>query len=245
MKILAERTLKERTQMKIDLSSLEDRHIHDLIASCIIPRPIAWVSTINRDGKPNLAPFSFFTGVSWSPPILAFSPVNRADGSKKDTVINIEEVPEFVIHIVSTDLLHDMEASAKPIPYGDDEFSLSRISFIPSETIKPYRIQEAKAAFECRLEKIVSINDGPNAGNLIIGRVQLFHIRDDILVNGRESALRFDSILGRSPRESEADCPTTIETWRISFMRRCGRTCENRRQCETVFNREYTAVKML
>lgn len=200
--------------MEIDLNRLEARHAHDLITGCIIPRPIAWVSTINRDGKPNLAPFSFFTGVSWSPPILAFSPVNRADGSKKDTVINIEEVPEFVIHIVSTDLLNDMEASAKPIPYGDDMSSLRRIHFISSETVKPYRIQEAKAAFECRLEKIVSVGDGPNAGNLILGRVQLFHIQDDLIVNGREVDWRGLNALGRlsGNRYCQIDAVTESET---------------------------------
>jgi flavin reductase (DIM6/NTAB) family NADH-FMN oxidoreductase RutF len=87
--------------MDVDLSTLEPRHAHDLLASALIPRPIAWVSTISSDGKVNLAPFSFFTGISWSPPLLAFSPVNRADGSKKDTVKNIEFVPEELLCIGS------------------------------------------------------------------------------------------------------------------------------------------------
>ena len=86
--------------MEIDLNALETRHAHDLMTSSIIPRPIAWVSTINHQGKINLAPFSFFTGVSWAPPIVAFSAVNRSDGTKKDTVINIEQTKEFVINIV-------------------------------------------------------------------------------------------------------------------------------------------------
>ncbi|MDR2502074.1 MAG: flavin reductase [Oscillospiraceae bacterium] len=106
--------------MKIDLTALEPRRAHDLIASAIIPWPIAWVSTLSSAGEVNLAPFSFFTGVQWYPPIIAFSVVNRADGSKKDTICNIERVPEFVVHIVSTDLLAPMEQSARAIPPGED-----------------------------------------------------------------------------------------------------------------------------
>jgi flavin reductase (DIM6/NTAB) family NADH-FMN oxidoreductase RutF len=164
---------------------LETRHAHDLLTSSIIPRPIAWVSSINRVDQTNLAPFSFFTGVSWSPPVLAFSVVNRADGTLKDTARNIREVPEFVVHIVSVDLLSTMEQSAKPLPYGTDEASITGIHWVPSKMIKPHRIQEAKIAFECILERIVTVSEGPDAGNLILGRIQLVHVRDDLLKNGR------------------------------------------------------------
>lgn len=96
--------------------------------------------------------------------------VNRADGTAKDTVRNIQEVPEFVVHMVSVDLLSPMEYSAKPIPYGDDESSIPGIHWLPSEQIRPRRIQEAGIAFECALERIVPVNEGPDAGNLILGR---------------------------------------------------------------------------
>lgn len=172
--------------MEIDLSLLEARRAHDILASCVIPRPIAWVSTINPEGKVNLAPFSFFTGVSWSPPVLAFSAVNRADGTKKDTVINISQTKEYVINLVSTDLLKIMEQTARPIPYGEDESCIKGIELMPSQTIKPYRIREAKVSFECTLERIVSVSEGPDAGNLILGQVRLLHVRDDLLVDGRE-----------------------------------------------------------
>lgn len=183
--------------MKIDLRTLEARHAHDLMTSCIIPRPIAWVSSINSEGKINLAPFSFFTGVSWAPPIVAFSVVNRADGTKKDTVINIEQTREFVINIVSTDLLKVMEYSATAIPYGEDESYIKDIHFIPSQTIKPYRIQEARVSFECVLEHIVRAGEGANAGNLILGQVQLLHIRDDLVKDGREADWQGLDALGR------------------------------------------------
>jgi flavin reductase (DIM6/NTAB) family NADH-FMN oxidoreductase RutF len=172
--------------VEINLKELEPRHAHDLLTSAIIPRPIAWVSSINKKGQANLAPFSFFTGVSWSPPILAFSVVNRADGTMKDTVINIQKVPEFVVSIVSVDLLSTMEYSSKPICYGADETSIPDIHWLPSKTIMPLRIQEAKIAFECTLERIVTVSQGPNAGNLILGRIQLVHARDDLIRNGRE-----------------------------------------------------------
>ncbi|HOQ75334.1 MAG TPA: flavin reductase family protein [Thermoclostridium sp.] len=183
--------------MEIDLMKMEPRKAHDLLTSCVIPRPIAWVSTINHEGKPNLAPFSFFTGVSWYPPILAFSAVNRSDGTKKDTVINIEKAPEFVINIVSVDLLRAMEYSARPLPYGEDESLIEDIRLIPSEKVKPYRVAEARIAFECTLERIVRINEGADAGNLILGRVQLLHVRDDLLGNGRDVDWAALDALGR------------------------------------------------
>jgi len=156
-----------------------------LLASCIIPRPIAWVSSINELGKPNIAPFSFFTGIQWNPPVLAFSVVNRADGTKKDTVINIEQTKEFVINVVSVDLLKLMESSAQPIPYGEDENYLKELKLAPSETIKPYRIENSKISFECALDRIVCVDEGADAGNLVIGRVQLAHIAEN-LITGRE-----------------------------------------------------------
>lgn len=172
--------------MELDLTAMEARQAHDLLTSCIIPRPIAWVSSINHEQKTNIAPFSFFTGVSWSPPILAISVVNRSDGTMKDTVINIEEIPEFVVNIVSVDLLAAMESSAKPIPYGEDESFVKGIHLLPSSKIKPYRIEESKISFECTLERIIRINEGPNGGNLILGQVQLLHVNDELLKNGRE-----------------------------------------------------------
>ncbi len=176
---------------------LEARQAHDLLTSAIIPRPIAWVSSINKAGQTNLAPFSFFTGVSWSPPILAFSVVNRADGSLKDTARNIRKVPEFVVHIVSVDLISIMEYSAKPLPYGNDEISITDVHWLPSKKIKPHRIQEAKIAFECTLERIVTVSEGADAGNLILGRIQLVHVRDDLLKDGRAVDWLGLDVLGR------------------------------------------------
>ncbi|NLV58764.1 MAG: flavin reductase family protein [Clostridiales bacterium] len=183
--------------MEIDLRSLEVRHAHDLLTSSIIPRPIAWVSSLSSGGETNLAPFSFFTGVQWNPPVLAFSVVNRADGTLKDTVVNIEQTREFVINLVSVELLEPMEMSARPIPHGEDERVVKGIHLIPSKTIKPRLIQEAKISFECVLERIVRVDEGANAGNLVLGRVQLMHVQDDLVIGGREVDWRGPNALGR------------------------------------------------
>lgn len=198
--------------MEINLMELEPRHAHDLLTSCIIPRPIAWVSSINKAGQTNLAPFSFFTGVSWSPPILAFSVVNRADGTMKDTAKNIREVPEFVVHIVSVDLLATMEYSAKPVPYGTDETSITDIHWLPSKMIKPHRIQEAKIAFECTLERIVTVSEGADAGNLILGRIQLVHVRDDLLKDERAVDWLALDVLGRLSGNRYCSVRSVIES---------------------------------
>jgi len=198
--------------MEIDLMKLAPRHSHDLLTSSIIPRPIAWVTSINEDGQANIAPFSFFTGVSWAPPILALLVVNRSDGTKKDTVINIEKVPEFVVNIVSVDQLSIMESTAKPIPYGTDESLITGIHLVPSKTIKPIRIQEAKISFECVLEKIVTVSEGPDAGNLILGRVVLAHIKDTLLKNEREVDWSKLDALGRLSGKYYCTTQSTIES---------------------------------
>lgn len=198
--------------MDIDLRTLESRHAHDLMTSALIPRPIAWVSTINPEGKTNLAPFSFFSGISWLPPLLSFSPVNRADGTKKDTVRNIELVPEFVIHIVSEDLLKPMEQSAGPIPYGADDSSIGGIHLIPSQAVRPLRIAEARVSFECTLERIVRVTEGPDAGNLIIGRIVLMHAADDIIRGGREIDWLGLDALGRLSGNGYCTVQSVIES---------------------------------
>lgn len=183
--------------MELDLSVLEPRHAHDVMTSAIIPRPIAWVSSISPDGRINLAPFSFFTGVSYSPPVLAISVMNRPDGSEKDTIINIRRVPEFVVHIVSVAHLAAMELTARPIPCGSDESSVEGIRLLPSRLVKPCRIAEAKVAFECALERIVTVGEGPCAGNLVLGRILLAHVEDGLLVNGRAADPGMLDALGR------------------------------------------------
>jgi flavin reductase (DIM6/NTAB) family NADH-FMN oxidoreductase RutF len=198
--------------VEVDLRTLHPRHAHDLLTGSIIPRPIAWVTTLNREGALNIAPFSFFTGVAWNPPAIAFSVVNRDDGTRKDTVLNIEATGEFVVHIVSADLLTQMECSAKPIPAGEDLNYIQGIHTVPSAAVKPPRIAEARIAMECRLDRIVTIGEGAGAGNLIIGRVLLYHADPALIRDGREvDSAKLDA-LGRLSGNRYCLTRTVIES---------------------------------
>src|SRR5262245_31707971 len=118
--------------MQLDFSALPPREAYAWMISTILPRPIAWVSTISATGKTNLAPFSFFQGVTANPPTLMFVPVNKRDGTKKDTVRNIEEVPEFVVNLVSFALGERMNQTSELLPYGESEFERFGIASAPS-----------------------------------------------------------------------------------------------------------------
>ncbi len=198
--------------MEVDLRTLPPRHAHDLLTGSIIPRPIAWVTTLNREGALNIAPFSFFTGIAWNPPAIAFSVVNRDDGTRKDTLLNIEATGEFVVHIVSADLLTQMECSAKPIPAGEDLNYIQGIHTVPSAAIKPPRIAEARIAMECRLDRIVTIGEGAGAGNLIIGRVLLYHADPALIRDGREVDCAKLDALGRLSGNRYCLTQTVIES---------------------------------
>ena len=165
--------------------------------STILPRPIAWVSTIAADGCTNLAPFSFFQGVTANPPTLMFVPVNTRDGTKKDTVRNIEAVPEFVVNLVSFDLAAQMNASAASLPFGESEFEKFGIASAPSQRVRPPRVAAAPVAFECTLERIVNLGEGPLAANVVFGRILVAHVDDRVMgPDGRPDPAKLD-LIGR------------------------------------------------
>lgn len=167
--------------MRIDITALKARDAYQWMTSTILPRPIAWVSTISPEGRTNLAPFSFFQGVTSSPPSLMFVPTNTRDGSKKDTVRNIEAVPEFVVNLVPHRLAETMNATAALLPYGESEFEKFGVGTTPSERVKPPRVADAPVSFECKLHSIVRIGEGPLAANVIFGLIQVMHVDDAIL----------------------------------------------------------------
>jgi flavin reductase (DIM6/NTAB) family NADH-FMN oxidoreductase RutF len=183
--------------MLLDFNSLKPREAYGWMISTILPRPIAWVSTISADGKTNLAPFSFFQGVTANPPTLMFVPVNTRDGTRKDTVRNIEAVPEFVVNLVPFALGGKMNATSATLPYGDSEFETFGIAATPSQRVRPPRVAEAPVAFECTLDRILQIGEGPLAANVIFGRIQVAHVKDDVLgADGRPDSARLD-LIGR------------------------------------------------
>jgi flavin reductase (DIM6/NTAB) family NADH-FMN oxidoreductase RutF len=188
--------------MVLDFSSLPPRDAYAWMISTIMPRPIAWVSTVSVDGKNNLAPFSFFQGVTSNPPTLMFVPVNTRDGTKKDTVRNIEQVAEFVINLVPFALGEKMNACSALLPYGESEFETVGIPSVPSERVRPPRVAAAPVAFECTLDRIVHIGEGPLAANVIFGRIEVAHIDDAVLApNGKPDPAKLD-LIGRMGGET-------------------------------------------
>ena len=184
--------------MLLDFGSLPAREAYQWMISTILPRPIAWVSTISADGRTNLAPFSFFQGVTANPPTLMFVPVNNRQGGKKDTVRNIEAVPEFVVNLVSRELAEQMNATAALLPHGESEFEKFGIAAAASQRVRPPRVAAAPVAFECTLHQIVHIGEGPLAANVIFGRIHVAHIGDNVLggADGRPDAGKLD-LIGR------------------------------------------------
>jgi flavin reductase (DIM6/NTAB) family NADH-FMN oxidoreductase RutF len=166
--------------MILDPTLLDRREVYKLLIGAVVPRPIAWVSSVNAEGRPNLAPFSYFNIACADPPTLLFCPNRRADGSKKDTLRNVEAMGEYVIHIVDEQHAEVMNLSSAEYPRETNEFEAAGLSSAPGVRVRAPRIVDAPIAFECRLFQIVPVGDGPSGGEVVIGRVLLVHIRDDV-----------------------------------------------------------------
>jgi flavin reductase (DIM6/NTAB) family NADH-FMN oxidoreductase RutF len=183
--------------MLIELDKLEAQHAHDLLASAIVPRPIAWVSTVSATGEHNLAPFSFFTGITWRPATIGISIANRKDGTEKDTLRNIRQMREFVVNSVSVEQGGLMFKSAQMLPYGTDEAASFAVEMIPAARVRPRRVKDAKVSFECSLLDVVTVGQGPFAGNLVLGTVLALDVDDKVLRDGREISWSDLDSLGR------------------------------------------------
>ena len=156
-----------------------------MIAS-IVPRPIAWVSTMDEAGVLNLAPFSYFTGVCTDPMTVLFCPVVPARaGSQKDTLRNVQATKEFVVNFTNRSTAEVMNRSATDLPPEASEFEWAPVTPEPSKTVKVPRVAEAPIAYECRLQQVVTINDQPGGGYVVFGAVRHIVVREEILTNGR------------------------------------------------------------
>jgi len=165
--------------LEIDPEHLDRKAAYKLMISVIVPRPIALVSTISAEGRTNLAPFSFFNGVSSQPPIVMLAVGGRRTG-RKDTWNNIEATGEFVVNVVIPEIVDAMVVASGDYPPEVDEIDLTRLTRVPSRRVRPPRIGESPVQMECRLEKMEEV-----AGTaLILGRVLLYHVRDDLLEGG-------------------------------------------------------------
>lgn len=151
----------------------------------IVPRPIAFVSTVDENGVVNLAPFSFFNGVSSSPPCLVFSVTKKGDGTKKDTLRNIEKNREFVVNAAQENIAGPVNAASEEFPYGVSEVEEIGLTTVPSLFVRPPRIVECDFQMECRLEKLVEIGEGAGSSTLVVGRILGMHVAERILTNGK------------------------------------------------------------
>lgn len=184
-----------KKHMQLDFTTLSPRDAYNWMITMITPRPIAWVSTISAAGETNLAPFSFFQGVCAHPPTLLFTAANDRNGKKKDTVINIEQVPEFVVNVVPYALAEPMNLCAAPLPHGESEFDRFAIATAPSQTVRPPRVAAAPVSLECRLERIVHIGEGPLAANVIFGTIVCAYVNESVLgSDGQIDPAKLDTI---------------------------------------------------
>ena len=168
--------------MIVDPGAADPRNVYKLMIGAIVPRPIAFVSTISPDGILNLAPFSFFMGVCANPPVIAFAPTIRpTDGRQKDTLNNIEATREFVVNIVSEEFAEKMNQCSGEYPPQVDEFAVSGLTPVASDVVKPPRVAESKVNMECRLFQLVRISEKPLGGSVVLGEIVRFHV-DDALV---------------------------------------------------------------
>ncbi|TCJ01382.1 flavin reductase family protein [Cytobacillus praedii] len=172
--------------MEINPGNLEWKDAYKLLVGSILPRPIAFVTTLDEMGIVNAAPFSFFTAICADPLLICFSPMRRGtDGKKKDTLANIEATGEFVINIVSEDWVEKMNICASEFPAEIDELETSGLQKESSQFVKPPRVKESKVHLECSLFQIHHFGEHPGAGSLVIGKVEHVHVAEELYENGR------------------------------------------------------------
>ncbi|MEJ6589560.1 MAG: flavin reductase family protein [Crocinitomicaceae bacterium] len=212
--------------ISIDPKNIEVPKLHRYLLGAVGPRPIAFASTIDEKGVPNLAPFSFFNAFSANPPILVFSPARSGrTNTTKDTYNNVKKIPEVVINVVNYEIVHQMSLASSPYPSNTDEFIKSGLTPIDSDSVKPYRIKESPVQFECKVNEVIELGDQGGAGNLIICEVLKIHISEEILdENGMIDQHKIDLVsrMGgnwycRSDKNSMFEIPKPITTCGIGY----------------------------
>ena len=166
------------------------------LQSAVVPRPIAFVSTIDKEGNVNLSPFSFFNVFSINPPILIFSPSRRVrDNSTKHTLENVREVDEVVVNMVNFAMVEQTSLASVEFPKGVNEFEKAGFTAIASEKVRPPRVKESPVSFECKVKNVISLGDQGGAGNLVVCEVILMHIQEEVLdKEGSIDPLKLDAV---------------------------------------------------
>ncbi|MBZ5682628.1 MAG: flavin reductase family protein [Acidobacteriia bacterium] len=189
--------------MNVIPSDLSHNELYGILLNSVAPRPIAWVSTLSASGQPNLAPFSFFNVVCADPPLLGFAPGLRQPtepaaphGEPKDTLRNVRETREFVVNVVTFDLVHLMNVTSGEYDASINEFELAGLTPEPSQMVRPARVGESPVSFECTLHQILDFSSAPTGGSLVIGEIVSIHMDDAHLKNGRLDRNSLD-LIGR------------------------------------------------
>lgn len=166
----------------IDPRELSTSEFYSYMVEAVVPRPIAFASTVDREGRVNLSPYSFFNAVSSNPPVLVFSPVNRTrDNTPKDSLLNVREHGEVVINIVNYAVAEQMSLASTGYERGINEFAKAGLTEVASERVRPPRVAECPVAFECRVQQVVSLGDEGGAGHLVICEILLAHVSEAVL----------------------------------------------------------------
>jgi flavin reductase (DIM6/NTAB) family NADH-FMN oxidoreductase RutF len=168
--------------ISLNPKELSTSKLHSYLLSAVAPRPIAFASTIDKNGNPNLSPFSFFNVFSANPPILIFSPARRVrDNSIKHTLENVKSIKEVVINVVTYDIIQQVSLSSTEYAKGINEFEKSGLTMLKSDIVKPFRVAESPIQFECKVNEIIALGKEGGAGNLVICEVVKLHIAKEVL----------------------------------------------------------------
>lgn len=167
-------------------SDLSSTDMYKLIIGSVVPRPIAWLSTVNTEGQTNLAPYSFFQGVCHDPPTLIVSIVRQSNNKKKDSLINIEQTKQFVINTVSEHSAIQMNESSATLDYGDSEISKYNLTPVKCSYINGYRIAESYISFECELQRIVHVGSDNSGSDVVFGTIIGVHIRKEVYIDNHK-----------------------------------------------------------
>jgi flavin reductase (DIM6/NTAB) family NADH-FMN oxidoreductase RutF len=179
-------------QLAFDPAVTDDRAVYRLLIGSVVPRPIGWASTVSTSGVPNLAPFSFFTVVCVTPPMVSLTIMRKADGSEKHTAKNARATGEFCFNVVTRPVWQQMVDSANGFPEDDSEFAETGLTPIPSVKVKPPRVKEAPIHFECKLDRILEL--GPKRQALVIGEVVYIHVDPAVMTNGYIDMRKLDPV---------------------------------------------------
>ena len=168
--------------IEVDPANTPLPQLHQFLLGSVSPRPICFASTIDLEGRPNLAPFSFFNVVSVNPPVIVFSPNNSGrDGTPKQTFLNAKAVPEVVVNVVSYAMVEQMNIAAAPWEHGVSEFEKAGFTPVASDLVKPFRVAESPVQIECKVIDIKEFGDGGGSGKLIMAQVMKMHVKEEVL----------------------------------------------------------------